>query len=85
MVIYRDSWWSNQSWLGTVWAIAIAEPTPVGEAIAGVVTGAVAGYYAITRAECISKYYDCKTYDSPKKDCSTCLQYCITQGNWNCR
>ena len=81
----EDSWWSNQTWLGTVWAIAVAEPTPVGEAIAGVATVAVAGYYAITRAECISKYYDCRMYDSPEKDCSTCLQYCITQGDWNCR
>ncbi len=80
----EGSWWSNQAWLGAIWTIAIAEPTPVGEAVAGVITGAVAGYYAITRAECISKYVDCRTYDSPKKDCSSCLRYCITQGNWNC-
>lgn len=43
----EDSWQNNQTWLGTIWAIAIAEPTSVSELIAGILTGVVAGYYAI--------------------------------------
>ena len=77
------SWWSNPSSLATVWAIAIAEPTPVGEAVATVLTGIVGSYLVITRAECISKYVNCKLYSS-NTNCSDCLHFCVVQGYWNC-
>ena len=81
----NNSWWDNNSWLGAVWGVALIEPTPIGEAVAGAITGVVASYYVLTRAECIAKYVDCRNYDSYKKPCSDCLHYCIVQGNWNCQ
>jgi hypothetical protein len=77
------SWWSNPSSLATVWSIAVAEPTPIGEAVAAVLTGIVGSYLVINRADCISKYVKCKQYTS-NVNCSDCLHYCIVQGNWNC-
>jgi hypothetical protein len=78
-----SSWWNDPNSLATVWAIAIAEPTPVGEAVATVLTGIVGSYLVITRADCISEYVYCKTFTS-KTNCGDCLHYCIVQGNWNC-
>ena len=77
------SWWNDPSSLAGVWAIAIAEPTPIGEAVALVLTGIIGSYLIITRADCIIAYVDCTTY-TPNKDCSTCLHRCVTTGDWNC-
>ncbi|QTD36469.1 hypothetical protein JL193_09910 [Polaribacter batillariae] len=35
------SWWNDPSAFGTMWTLALAEPTPIGEAVAGIVTGIV--------------------------------------------
>lgn len=79
--------------MATVWTIAIGEPTITGEivaAISTVIIGGVLLYEVIvcndnthrySRDECIELYSSCATY-APKSDCSTCLQFCITQGIW---
>ena len=83
---------SCRKFLAATWAIAVGEPTPTGEIVASVVTvyiGAMIMYEVIVckksssanRAECQDKYYDC-VHDTWDQDCSTCLQYCITQGYW---
>jgi len=79
----ESSWWNDPESLAGVWALAVAEPTPVGEAVALVLTGIVGSYYVITRADCIAAYVDCVLYSS-NNNCSDCLHYCIVQGNWNC-
>lgn len=79
----EESWWNDPESLATVWALAIAEPTPIGEGVALVLTGIVGSYYVITRADCISAYVDCVLYSS-NNNCSDCLHYCIVQGDWNC-
>lgn len=79
----EDSWWDNPSSLAGIWAIAIAEPTPIGEAVALVATGIIGSYYVLTRADCINEYVDCKLYTS-NNNCSDCLHYCIVKGDWNC-
>ncbi len=79
----NGSWWGNSGWLAAVWGIAIAEPTPAGEAVALIVTGAYGSYLILTRTECIKEYADCKDYTN-KSNCDDCLHYCVVQGNWNC-
>ena len=82
----------------SVWSIALAEPTPIGEVIATAVTiyiGAVLVAELVTECYesdvistpyidinyCIDLYVQC-TDVTPKDDCSTCLNYCGTQGEW---
>ena len=77
------SWWDNPESLAGIWAIAIVEPTPIGEAVALVATGIIGSYLVITSAECINKYVDCKLYSS-RSDCANCLHFCVVQGYWNC-
>lgn len=69
------------AWLGAMWGVALVEPTPFGEAAAGVVSGVVGGYYVLTRSGCIAEYVKCK-YRNTNEDCSRCLQFCIVQGEW---
>ncbi len=70
------------AWLGTMWCVAVAEPTPIGEGVSTVVTGIVAGYYILTRSECIAEYVKCTERNNAYENCSMCLQYCIVQGHW---
>lgn len=79
----EGSWWNDPSSLAGIWAIAIAEPTPIGEAVALVATGIIGSYYVLTRADCINEYVNCKLYTS-NTNCSDCLHYCIVKGDWNC-
>ena len=67
-----------------IWCVALAEPSPVGEIVAILVTAGVASYYVLTRSECIEYYVDCVNPHGDFYHCSTCLQRCIVQGNWDC-
>ena len=79
--------------LATTWAIALGEPTPVGEIVASVVTVIVGGvllyevvlctYNAVTNPNygyCISKWAKCYGMDNA---CEQCFRYCMAQnGTW---
>lgn len=80
----NESWWNDNSWLSGVWAVALVEPTPVGEAVAIIVSIGVASYYILTRADCIDEYEDCIQYSANPRDCYACFRYCTAQGVWNC-
>jgi len=81
--VEEQSWWNDPNTFGTIWVIALAEPTPIGEVVATTLTIAIGSYYVLTRAECISKYVNCKRY-TQNTNCGDCLHYCVVQGNWNC-
>nr|WP_295931991.1 hypothetical protein [uncultured Dyadobacter sp.] len=74
---------------------ALAEPTPVGEIVLAAATVVYAGIYIFdqiayinylrgqtTREHCILMFTRCVT-NKPNLPCSTCLQYCNTQGEWD--
>ncbi len=69
------SWWNDPSYLASVWAVAVVEPTPIGKAVAVVLTGIVGSYYVLTRADCIDEFVSCKLY-SNNDNCADCLHYC---------
>jgi hypothetical protein len=82
---------SCSTFLATTWAIAIGEPIPAGEIVASVITIIVGGillYEIITCSGsnsdtsdyCLERYEDC--YSPIYNGCSTCLQFCNTQGYW---
>ena len=80
-----------RTFLATTWAIAVGEPTPVGEIVAFVATVYMLGelMYEVTvcrenREElheyCVEHFEDC--WPKYRDHCSDCLQYCETQGVW---
>lgn len=70
-------------YLGVIWAVALVEPTPLGEAAAGIITAGI-GLYLVHRAthrpHCIAIYVKRCKRPSP---CASCLQFCVTQGYWD--
>lgn len=83
----RGNWWSDQRFLASVWVVAIAEPTPVGEVVAITLSAIAASYLIVKMTErvtmCINRYVMCQE-DTPWLDCYFCLRYCTAQGVWNC-
>ena len=73
------SWWNDPNAFATIWVIALAEPTPIGEGVALALTGIVGTYYVLTRLDCIEAYTDCKMYTS-NFPCDNCFRFCIVQG-----
>ncbi len=74
--------------LSAVWAVALVEPTPVGEVVATVVTAAVVVKVVVDKVidvkYCIDKYNDCIEYSKYPNKCYDCFRYCTGQGIWRC-
>lgn len=87
----EDNWGSTcRTFLATVWAIAVGEPTPLGEIVAAVYTVYIAGrlFYEVVVCNrsssnynyCQERFEDC--YSPIPDGCSQCLQYCLQHGYW---
>lgn len=84
--------------LSTVWLVAVAEPSPVGELIATGATLIVGGYllyqYMVhcyvspgyTVEECLELYIKCMNLPGEYEGgrCYDCYRYCEAQKVWNC-
>ncbi|WP_242203030.1 hypothetical protein [Aestuariivivens insulae] len=94
-----DDWWGEcDGQLLSVWTIALAEPTPIGEVVATLATIYIGGVLvAELITECFQSdeistplidintcidAYVTCTEVTPYDDCSTCLSFCGTQGYW---
>lgn len=83
------SWWNSE--LSAIWVIALVEPTPFGEVIAGIATAAylgtvlgdlIAEYLAAPNPEleqCIDDYFNCK--NSSGINCDADLHACRSLAN----
>lgn len=84
---------SCRTFLATAWAIAIGEPTPIGEIVYSVVliyAGAQLLYEVTVcsrQVNCEDEYFDCvmsgKYKDKPNM-CNDCFRYCQGQNVWDC-
>lgn len=77
----EPGWWDDINFLAAVWAIAITEPTPFGEAVASALTVIIGAYLILSRTECIENYVEC-VFDNPSPSCADCLHFCVVQGFW---
>lgn len=83
---------SCRKFLATTWAIALGEPTPVGEIVASVATVIIGGILlyevvvcAANTIDCSAKYVECVSKGSlPSWKCNDCRVYCEGQHVWDC-
>lgn len=83
---------SCRKFLATTWAIALGEPTPVGEIVASVATVIIGGILlyevvvcAANTINCSVKYAECVNNGSlPSWKCYDCFVYCQGQNVWDC-